>query len=87
MIKPDHINGIFEGVGSLTLWANFLKLRRDKVVQGVHIFPVVFFTAWGVWNLIYYPLLGQLWSFIGGLSVVFANSAWIFLAAKYRGKQ
>lgn len=39
-----------------------------------------FFSAWGIWNLVYYPTLGQWASFIGGVLLVAGNVAWVVLA-------
>lgn len=88
-MTPDLINGIFEAIGGLMLWRNCVALRRDKEVKGCNISTVVFFNLWGIWNLFYYPALGQIASFIGGLVIASANTAWVFLAMHYsrRSKQ
>jgi len=56
---------------------------KDKSVSGLSIISVIFFTIWGYWNLFYYPSLGQMWSFAGGIVVVIANSIWTYLLLKY----
>ena len=76
MILPDAVNGVYELGGSLLLWLSVRKLYREKLVRGVHVIPTTFFWSWGVWNLYYYPHLGQWLSFIGGLSMVVANGVW-----------
>jgi hypothetical protein len=81
---PDLINGSFEAIGSLLVWLNIRQLYRDKVVRGVHIAPVMFWTAWGYWNIYYYPHLNQWLSFAGGISVVLANSVWVGQMLYYR---
>ena len=81
----DVINGCFEGGGAVILSMNTITLVKSKKVQGVHWFPVVVWTAWGLWNLYYYPSLGQWASFYGGLGVVIQNIVWLLLAWKYRG--
>lgn len=40
------------------------------------------FTVWGVWNLAYYPALGQWLSFVGGVVLVAGNLAWVVEAVK-----
>jgi hypothetical protein len=85
-MTPDHVNGLFEGVGSIMLWLNVRQLVKDKILKGVHYGPVVFWTAWGFWNLYYYPALHQIWSLIGGIDVVLANSVWLLLLWHYREK-
>lgn len=76
-MTPDQINGTFEFVGSLALWANVYRLHRDKQTRGVTWFATAFFMTWGYWNLFYYPHLDQWWSFWGGLSLVIANTIWL----------
>lgn len=82
---PDLINGLFELCGVCAVLMSVFKLRRDKAVAGVHWAHVAFFTGWGIWNLYYYPFLGQWLSFIAGVGVMLANSWYLFLLWKYRG--
>lgn len=86
-MTPDAINGAFELVGSITLWLNVLALYRAKQVRGVHYAGAAFFTCWGVWNLYFYPALGQWLSFAGGISVAAANATWLTLAIIYRSRK
>ena len=76
-MSGDLINGLFEIVGGALLWLNVWTLHRDKEVKGVSIAPVAFFMAWGYWNLYFYPSLGCLWSTVGGVVVVAANTVWV----------
>ena len=84
MSAPDVVNGLFEFFGGALLWMNVAALRRDRTLRGVRVAPTALFAAWGVWNLYYYPHLGQWWSFVGGLSVAAANAVWVALAIRYR---
>lgn len=82
----DLVNGLFEIVGGLTQVLNIRQLMRDKQVKGVS-WPVTgFFTAWGLWNLLYYPHLEQWFSFFGGILLVLTNSIWLALLMYYRKK-
>lgn len=72
----DVGNGIFETGGAWFTWMNFIKLRQDRVIKGVYWPATVFFTIWGLWNLVYYPSLGQWFSFVGGAVLVAGNVAW-----------
>lgn len=83
-INPDVINGLFELFGSGMLWKNVYQLHKDKMVRGVHWGPTMFFFCWGLWNLFYYPHLGQWYSFAGGLSIVTANGVWVYQMLKYK---
>lgn len=87
MQVADLVNGVFEAAGGLMCWLNVQKIMKDKSVVGVY-WPVqAFFSAWGIWNLYYYPALGQWASFWGGVFLVAGNSTWTFLAAHYAAKE
>ncbi len=77
MHAADVVNACFELVGSLFTWRNALQVHRDREVRGVWGPIWIFFAVWGLWNLVYYPSLGQWWSFAGGLSLVLGNLAWV----------
>lgn len=81
---PDLINGSFQLVGAYFTWRNWLQLRRDRTLSGVYWPTTAFFSAWGLWNLVYYPALGQWASLIGGMALVAGNIAWVALAIKIR---
>ena len=81
---PDLVNGLFEFFGGALNWLNVRQLLRDKKLRGVSKIPTATITAWGFWNLYYYPVLGQWLSFVGGLVIVSANFIWVVLAWKYR---
>ena len=84
----DFTNGCFELAGAMFLAFNVFRLFKDKRVAGVSIATVAFFSAWGVWNLFYYPSLGQWASFFAGIAVVIANVTWVCLALYYsRGRE
>lgn len=82
----DAINGSYELLGGFFILNHCRVLMKDKAVNGVSIVSTVFFTSWGVWNLYYYPSLGQWYSFVGGLFIVISNSIWIGLMLKYSKK-
>lgn len=82
-MTPDHINGAFEFGGAIILLLDCIRLRRDRRVLGVHWGPKFFFLAWGLWNLYYYPSLGQPWSFYGGCALVMVNAIWLVQLALF----
>lgn len=84
MTAPDVINGAFELLGGLTTGLNIRALMRDKQVRGVDWRLTFFYTAWGLWNLFYYPHLGQWASFAGGVVIVAGNLVWLALVIHYR---
>ena len=86
MTIPDVVNGLFEFGGSLVLWGNVHRIYKDKGYAGVTSAATLFFSAWGYWNLYYYPSLEQWASFFGGISIVAANTAWFVLMMRYGRK-
>lgn len=82
MNVPDLINGAFELTGGVVCWLNVRRLLRDRRVQGVDWRVSAFFSAWGFWNLFYYPSLSQWASFAGGVTLVVANTTWVVLALR-----
>jgi hypothetical protein len=83
MIHLDVINGSFELLGAFFTWKNALRLYRDKNLEGVYWPTIAFFTMWGMWNIYYYPNLGQWLSFIGGILLISGNLAWTIQAIYY----
>lgn len=83
MIAQDAINGVYEFLGGFFILMHCIRLLRDKKVRGVSITATAFFTSWGIWNLYYYPYLGQWASFIGGCNIVCMNLLWIGLMLYY----
>lgn len=75
----DIINGIFESFGSIFICFSIAKVLKDKEVKGISWIHASFFTAWGFWNLFYYPSLDQWFSFFGGVAIVSANFVWVVL--------
>lgn len=76
-MSPDVINGCFEIGGAAVLALNVKRLHRDRRIAGVHWGPTLFFALWGLWNLFYYPSLGQWWSTVGGCLLVLVNIIWL----------
>lgn len=79
----DAVNGAFELGGALFTWRNALQLWRDRVVKGVYWPMFAFFAAFGIWNLAFYPYLGQWFSFAGGVLLVAGNLCWVALAVAF----
>lgn len=83
VITPDMLNGLFEFVGACLIGLSINRLRVDREVKGVSLFPVTFFASWGFWNLFFYPYLHQWWSFAGGLVMVTMNGIWMLQMAYF----
>jgi hypothetical protein len=84
LLSPDFINGLFEAFAGLFVLNHCRVLYAHKQVRGVSLASVAFFTLWGIWNLYYYPALGQPMSFYGGLFVVAANAFYVGMMVHYR---
>lgn len=80
----DYINGAFELSGAYFVWLSIRELLRSRRVEGVDWRTMGFFSAWGIWNLFYYPSLEQWASFVGGILVVSANLTYMALIIYYR---
>lgn len=87
MNMPDLINGGFEACASIFILNHCRVLWASKQANGVSLLSTAFFMVWGLWNLFYYPHLGQTFSFYAGIAVVLANLTWIFVILKIRKSQ
>lgn len=76
-MMADLINGLFELLGTPFIVLSIFRVSRQKRVDGVNWMHPAFFTAWGFWNLYYYPHLGQWHSFFGCVLIVIANAVWV----------
>lgn len=83
----DLINASFEMFGAVFVWLNVKQLYIDKTVKGIDWRVTAFWTAWGVWNLFYYPALGQHLSFYAGIILVIGNLTWVGLLAYYKWRK
>lgn len=77
MLTPDWINGAFEFCGAFFTWSNFVVYCRERELKGVYWPATAFFTVWGLWNLFYYPAIGQPVSFVGGIFLTGGSAAWL----------
>lgn len=82
----DTINALFELGGVFMCYGHIKQIKKDRSVAGVYIPAVVFFSAWGYWNLIYYSNLSQWASLVAGMALAISNTYWASLLYKYRKK-
>lgn len=80
----DVINGLFEFGAAVAILNHCRTLHGHKEVRGMSTVSTIFFTAWGCFNIVFYPSLGQWWSFYGGLCVVSTNVLWVAMQLYYR---
>ena len=79
----DYVNGAFELFGAFASMVNLRRIYSDKIVKGIDWRVTAFWSMWGLWNLYYYPSLGQWVSFYCGAVLVASNTAWVVLAVLY----
>lgn len=82
-MSTDLINGLFEIVGGCFHLLSVKAILKDKQIKGFSPLPTIFFSAWGLWNLIFYPVNGHWFSFIGGIFLVSVNLWYLYLIHKY----
>jgi hypothetical protein len=87
MSIADTINGGFELFASAFILNHAWALWKSKQAYGISLVSTIFFGLWGLWNVFYYPHIGQMMSFYGGLAVLAANSVWIGLIIYLRMKE
>ena len=85
-MTPDHVNAVFEVVGSVAVWLNFWAILKDKGYAGTRIPMMAFFTSWGFWNLFYYSHLLQ-WASLGASLLLTAGNCAVVSAMVYFGRK
>lgn len=86
-MSPDMINASFEVTASAAVLNHCRVLLHDRQVSGVSTTSTGFFFAWGLWNLFYYPHIGQPLSFAAGIAVTVANCLWLVLLIAFSRRQ
>lgn len=79
----DQINALFELGGFFAVLPSIAAIWRDKAVRGASVWTPLFFTGWGAWNLVYYPHLGQSWSFAAAALLTTANAVYLGLFLRW----
>lgn len=83
MTWQDLVNGCFEGGMAFVIFLSIRRVLADRKVAGISLVTIAFVTAWGIWNLYYYPHLGQTLSWAAGVAVMAANGIWLALLGYY----
>lgn len=81
----DIVNALFEFGAIYALWLHISTIRRDKQVHGVSVVATAFFSAWGYWNVFFYPFNSLLLSGVAGACVAIMNTWYVILLLKYGG--
>lgn len=87
MPLPDLVNAAFEALGGFIILLNVRRILKDRLVRGADWRVMAFFTAWGLWNLYYYPHLGQWWSFAAGTWIAVVNAVYLALMVHFVHKE
>lgn len=83
----DLANACFEAGGSIFILNHARVLFEQKLVRGVSLLSVFFFSCWGVFNIFYYNHLEQPFSWFAGIAVLLANTFYLSLIIYYRRKE
>lgn len=83
----DALNACFEFGGAIAVWLSVVALHRAKHWAGLSPWNMIFFNAWGVWNLYFYSHLNQPLSMLAGMCLQFSNLTYLYLLWRYRNGQ
>jgi hypothetical protein len=81
---PDIINAGFEVFASVVSTLSLIAIYKAKRIVGVSPWPTVFFAVWGMWNLFYYPHLGQVWSTLAAGGMLGVNMIWLYMYYQFK---
>ena len=84
--NTDIITATFEMASTIFQVYNIRRLFIDKGISGVHWGQTALFMVWCVWNIYYYPSLGQLFSFGAAIIMLITNTIWVWMAICYGSK-
>lgn len=80
----DLVNATLELLGGLIILANVRAALLDQKIRGSHWLPSAFFSGWAVWNIYYYPSLGQYASAVAAVAPLSAHAWWLLLYWRFR---
>lgn len=79
----DLLNSFFVLLAVAAACNDIRQLLADRRVEGFTLSTAALLTVWPLWDLCYYSGLGQRWSLVACLLLVFARGAWVALAWHY----
>lgn len=86
MSTPDIINGCLECAAAGMTSLNVRRVWKDRMVRGVDWRVTAFHISWGLYNLYFYPSLGQWCSLAGGIVLTLTNAAYVASLLYFRRK-
>lgn len=83
----DLMTAAFTFGAALFLLLNIRQLLVDKVVKGVNIYTIAYFTTWGYWGIyLFYALPNMALTVLASIFLAIAYSVWLGLAIYYKKK-
>lgn len=79
----DQCNACLELAGAGLRLLDCYRLYQAKRFVGGSIFTALFFFGWGMFNVVYYPSLHQVYSFAAAIALTAVNGLWIVMAMVY----
>ena len=79
----DLVNAGFEFSAVFFLSLNCIQVYKDKMVRGMSVLAVTFFSVWGYWNIFFYSHNNLTWSSIAGGLVAVVNTFYVFQLVYY----
>lgn len=85
-LSLDQINAGLEIGGALLRSYDCVKLCQSRRFAGGSLITALFFFFWGIFNTVFYPSLGQTYSWIAAIALTLVNGLWLLLALYYNHK-
>jgi hypothetical protein len=79
----DGVNSAFISIGGWLVFLNCWQLFKDKLLSGVSIISLVFYTVWGMFNAYYYLTLGKFEPMWAEVFISVGNLCYLYMAVKY----
>ncbi len=83
ILNPDNINAFFIYGGSFFILMNCIELYRAKLLSGVSLFSLFFYTVWGMFNAYYYADLGKIQPMLAEVAISVLNIMYFIMALKF----
>lgn len=83
----DKVNASFLFVAAGFYYLNVRRLIQDEEIKGYSPVSICFFSAWNIWNAIYFNFGADMfWSGISSVLVAILNVVYLYYLLKFRKK-
>lgn len=82
MSPVDLVNSCFVAGGAVVIWANVLRLLRDRNVAGINLWGQCYYACWVSWSVAMYTAVGLSVSVV--LAVLGAAGYWTWVLLAWR---